>query len=141
MEEIFLDLFHLNWIDIWMKKVQVKFMFPILCLLLILGKPQSSAANNYFSPIYLKFNVRQLFDKSSAGNATTPIASKQTPTQEAETSGVETATSSSNGPIKPSTSSSSSSSSLSSSKQQNNDSTAFSNKRMRVDSIIEKLKP
>lgn len=92
---------------------------------------KSAVGTNYFSPIYVKFNVRQLFDRQAvqAQAATASPQQQQQPRSVAETTVV-------NGraAVNP-PSSSSSSSTVSAAKDPN-----FSSKRLRVDGIIDKLK-
>lgn len=114
------------------------------------GKPQSSSANNYFSPIYLKFNVPQMFDRSGMGGKSTgqTIAATTTATP---TSGGESSSSASGGSANSSSTDLNGSPSLGGGRinvtvgsavtRPAETTTAYSNKRLRVDSIIEKLKP
>lgn len=86
---------------------------------------------NYFSPIYLKFNVRQLFDKTQSAGVRPETSLQQQASTDANDNDIDM------NAIQPTTSGLAPS--MKSTSSNSND--AYSSKRMRVDSIIEKLKP
>lgn len=115
------------------------------------GKSQSSTANNYFSPIYVKFNVRQMFEKAGMGakatnnnpvdNNTNRNANSTPPSGNNSAAAPFTSPLGPNG-VRPSTSGQAVPAPVVGVvKSESSSSAAFSSKRLRVDSIIEKLKP